>query len=94
MKYSWKFKLDTSTSIKTSNTSHIIELESNTIILWIRLEHGHKNYDDLGVARLQHSAINKDLTHKSRFELVAKVLAGNFISSASKIAHVNAAKVY
>ena len=49
-----------------------------------------KNYHDLGVARLEHSAPNKDWKPKTRFELVVKVLAGNSISSASKMAHVNA----
>lgn len=53
-----------------------------------------KNYHDLGVARLQHSAPNKDWTPKTRFELVVKVLAGNSISSVAKTLYVNAAQVY
>ena len=48
-----------------------------------------KDYDDLGVDGLKHSSTNKDWTAEKRFELVAKVLAGNSITSVAVNAHIN-----
>ncbi len=89
MKYSWEFKLECINKYK--NGEHIIHPGTpkqqkgfmNHVRGWV------KNYDDLGVDGLKHSSTNKDWTAEKRFELVAKVLAGNSITSVAVNAHIN-----
>lgn len=94
MKYSWEFKLECVNKYK--NGEHITFLGTS-------MQHhnfmGHvkawaKAYDDLGIDGLKHSSICKDWTPMKRFELVAKVLAGNSISSVAKNAHINKGQLY
>ena len=53
-----------------------------------------KNYNDLGIDGLKHSSTNINWNQEKRFELVAKVLAGNSISSVAKQAHINLGLLY
>ena len=53
-----------------------------------------KSYDDLGIDGLKHSSTNKIWTPEKRFELVAKVLAGNSITSVAKLSHINPGQLY
>ena len=53
-----------------------------------------KNYKDLGIDGLKHSNTNIEWTQEKRFELVAKVLAGNSIKSVAKQAHINDGQLY
>lgn len=53
-----------------------------------------KNYNDLGIDGLKHSSTNINWNQEKRFELVAKVLAGNSISSVAKQAHINRGLLY
>ena len=89
MKYSWEFKLECVNKYK--NGEYIMYPGTpkqrkgfmNHVRGWV------KNYDDLGVDGLKHSSTNKDWTAEKRFELVAKVLAGNSITSVAVNAHIN-----
>ena len=53
-----------------------------------------KSYDDFGIDGLKHSSTNKIWTPEKRFELVAKVLAGNSITSVAKLSHINPGQLY
>ena len=95
MKYSWKFKLECvdkykngeyiATPGKTSSQRHAL---MDHVRAWA------KAYEDLGVDGLRPSPGNKGWTAEERFELVAKVLAGNSIRSVAKDAHVNSGQLY
>lgn len=94
MKYSWEFKLECVSKYK--NGQHIetpLGCRSRSGFLahvceWV------KNYDDYGINGLKHSSTNKDWTPEERFELVARVLAGNSIRSVSKNANINNGQLY
>ena len=95
MKYSWEFKLELVNKCKNGEyiatpgkTKNQRDAFINQVRLWV------KNYDDLGVDGLKHSSTNKDWTPEERFELVAKVLAGNSIKSVAKNAHINNGQLY
>lgn len=95
MKYSWEFKLECvdkykngeyiATPGKTRNQRRTFLHQVNK---WA------KNYDDLGINGLKHSSTNKIWTPEKRFELVAKVLAGNSITSVAKKAHIDQGQLY
>ena len=93
MKYSWKFKLECVNKYK--NGEHIIfpgtPSQHHNFMYHVRA--WAMAYDDLGIDGLKHSSINKDWTPEQRFELVAKVLAGNSIQSVSKNAHINSGQL-
>lgn len=94
MKYSWEFKLECVNKYK--NGQHIDTPSGckcrrsflNHLYEWV------KNYEDLGVEGLKHTSTNKDWTSEKRFELVAKVLAGNSIAYVAKNAHINSGQLY
>lgn len=95
MKYLWEFKLECVNKYKTGEyiatpgkTKDQHDAFIKQVKLWV------KNYDDLGVDGLKHSSTNKDWTPEKRFELVAKVLAGNSIQSVAKNAHINPGQLY
>ena len=94
MKYSWEFKLEC--AIKYKNGEFItlpVGLRSRTsfmerVRLWVQL------FNDLGVDGLKHSSTSKKWTPEKRFELVAKVLAGNSVNDVAKKGHVNSGQLY
>ena len=94
MKYSLEFKLECVNKYK--NGDFIIlpsGLRSRESFM------GHvrtwsKTYDDLGIDGLKHSSTNIGWTPEQRFELVAKVLAGNSITSVAKNAHIDSGQLY
>ena len=89
MKYSWEFKLECVNKYKNGeyiNISGSPDFHHNFmkhVKTWV------KTYDDLGVEGLKHSSTNKDWTPEKRFELVAKVLAGNSINDVAKKTYIN-----
>ena len=94
MKYSWEFKLECVTKYK--NGEYITHQGT-------RRQHGNfmkhvkvwvKNYDDLGIDGLKHSSTDKNWSPEERFELVARVLAGNSIRLVAKNAHINSGQLY
>lgn len=94
MKYSWEFKLECVNKYK--NGQHIetpLGCRSRSSFL-THVHEWAKKYDDLGINGLKHSSTNKDWTPEERFELVARVLAGNSIQLVSKNAHINNGQLY
>lgn len=95
MKYTLEFKLECISKYKKGeNPNPYKRNESgytsfrNQLYLWI------KQYDDLGIKGLKHSSTNKDWNPEKRFELVAKILAGNSIASVARNAYINPGQVY
>ena len=94
MKYSWKYKLECVNKYK--NGEHITHPGTpkqhdnflNDVRKWV------KNYDDLGIDGLKHSPTNKNWSPEERFELVARVLAGNSIRLVAKNAHIDSGQLY
>ena len=84
MKYSWEFKLECVDKYKNGEyithpgTSKQRQHFMDHVRIWTN------TYDMLGIDGLKHSSTNKDWTPEKRFELVAKVLAGNSIRSVAK----------
>ena len=95
MKYSWEFKLECVNKYK--NGEYIAtpgKTRNQRIAFMHHVKEWVKNYDDLGVDGLKHSSTNKNWTPEERFELVAKVLAGNSITSVAKNAHIDSGQLY
>ena len=95
MKYSLEFKMECVQKymkgeyISTPDKVHIKrKIFLNQVRVWA------KNYKDLGIDGLKHSNTNIEWTQEKRFELVAKVLAGNSIKSVAKQAHINDGQLY
>lgn len=88
MRYDWKFKL---TCIKAYKNGQWIPTPEGVkdkcfhdkIVEWSRV------YEIHGIDGLKHSQTNKNWTLEERFELVAKVLAGNSILSVSTQAGIS-----
>ena len=84
MKYSWEFKLECVNKYKNGeyiNISGSLGFHHNFMN---HVKNWAATYDELGVDGLKHSPTNKNWTPEKRFELVAKVLAGNSIRSVAK----------
>lgn len=84
MKYSWKFKLECIEAYLKGKWIEKPECAKcstkefhDKIILWTRIYKVH------GVDGLKHNYANKEWTAEGRFELVARVLAGESITSVS-----------
>lgn len=94
MKYSWEFKLECVNKYKNGEFITLpVGLRSRTSFMerirsWVQL------FNDLGIDGLKHSSISKDWTPEERFELVAKVLAGNSVNDVAKKGHVNSGQLY
>ncbi len=95
MKYDWKFKLQCVEDYKKGIWTKKPEQSAcsdkafhNIILLWKR------KYELYGVDGLRHKQINKEWTPEERYELVAKVLAGNSISSVAVEAGINEGQLY
>ena len=93
MKFSWEFKLECVNKYK--NGEYITHPETpnkhESFMKHVRI--WAKTYDKLGIDGLKHSPTNKDWTPEKRFELVAKVLAGNSIRSVAKNAHIESGQL-
>ena len=90
MKYSWEFKLECVDKYKNGEYIATPGKTRNQRTTFLhQVNKWAKNYDDLGINGLKHSSTNKIWTPEKRFELVAKVLAGNSITSVAKKAHIN-----
>ena len=95
MKYSWEFKLECVSKYK--NREHIAtpgKRKNQRTSFMRHVREWVQNYDDLGINGLKHSSANKVWTPAKRFELVAKVLAGNSINSVARNAHINDGQLY
>ena len=94
MKYSLEFKLECVDKYK--NGEHI-DIPGSPGFHHGFMDHVRtwaKAFYDLGIDGLKHSPTNKNWTPEERFELVAKVLAGNSITAVARNAHVNSGLLY
>ena len=66
--------------------------ERNTFLNQVRC--WAKNYNDLGIDGLKHSSTNINWTQEKRFELVAKVIAGDSIRSVAKQSNIGPGLLY
>ena len=94
MKYSWEFKLECVNKYKKGEyiTYPGTPRQHDSFMQHVRK--WEKSYDDLGIDGLKHSPTNKHWTPEQRFELVAKVIAGNSIKSVAKNAYINSGLLY
>jgi len=93
MKYSLEYKLECVNKYKNGEHINHPPGKNRTTFMhyiydWV------KRYDDLGIDGLKHSSFNIVWTPEKRFELVAKVLAGNSITSVAKEAYIYAGQLY
>ena len=94
MKYSWEFKLECVNKYKngeyinTSGSPSFHHAFMQYVRTWVAA------YDELGVDGLKHSPTYKDWTPEKRFEIVAKVLAGNSITSVAKNTHISPGQLH
>ena len=94
MKYSWEFKLECVNKYKNGEYINISGSPGFRHGFMDHVRDWVATYDELGVDGLKHSPTNKDWTPENRFELVAKVLAGNSIASVAKNTHINRGQLY
>ena len=95
MKYSWEFKLECVDKYKNGEYIATPGKTRNQRTAFLhQVNEWAKNYNDLGINGLKHSSTNKIWTPEKRFELVAKVLAGNSINSVVKNAHIDKGQLY
>lgn len=95
MKYSWEFKLECVDKYKNGEYIATPGKTRNQRTTFLhQVNKWAKNYNDLGINGLKHSSTNKNWTSEKRFELVAKVLAGNSITSVAKNAHIDKGQLY
>jgi transposase len=94
VKYSWEFKLECVNKYKNGEQINFREMPKGNDSFMGQVRIWNKMYDDLGIDGLKHALTNKDWTAEKRFELVAKVLAGNSIKSVAKNAHISNGQLY
>ena len=94
MKYSWEFKLECVNKYKNGEYISFLGTPRQRDNFMSHVRAWAKAYDDLGIDGLKHSSTNKNWTSEQRFELVAKVLAGNSITSVAKNAHIDKGLLY
>ena len=95
MKYSWEFKLKCVENYKRGIRTPVPE-NCNTsqkefcrrVRLWVRV------FDIHGIDALKHKTENKVWSAEEKYDLVAKVMAGNSIKSSAIEAGINAGQLY
>ena len=93
MKYSYEFKLECVKNYKEGKQNIkpdgvTIRNFRDNVRLWVRL------FELYGPDGLKHKQFNKDWTKEERYELVAKVLAGQSCSSVAIEAGINNGQLY
>ena len=95
MKYDWKFKLKCVEEYKQGKWTEKPEWATcsderfhKKINVWAR------TYDQHGLNGLKHKSTNKEWSAEDRFELVAKVLGGNSITSVAIDAGISDGQLY
>ena len=94
MKYSWEFKLECVNKYKNGEYITHPGTPNQRLHFMDHVKIWTKYYDMLGIEGLKHSRTNKDWTPEKRFELVAKVLAGNSIKSVAENARIDSGQLY
>ena len=93
MKYSWEFKLECVNKYKNGEYINISGSPGFHHNFMDHVRDWVATYNDLGIDGLKHSSFNKNWTPEQRFELVAKVLAGNSITFVAKNAHIGSGQL-
>lgn len=93
MKYDLNFKLDCVLKYKKGRRDFVPVGKNRTTFL-SHVRNWAKTFDDLGIDGLKHSSLNKEWTAEERFNLVAKVLAGDSITNVAKNSHINSGQLY
>jgi len=93
MRYDWKFKLECIEMHKNGKWAHTPQGLNDArfhrmICEWVRIFEKH------GIDGLKHSGVNKNWTPDQRYELVAKVLVGNSITSVAIEAGIQVGQLY
>lgn len=94
MKYTWEFKFDCVTKYKNGEFITFSGTRNQRISFMSKVKLWVQNYNDLGIDGLKHSATNKRWTPEERFDIVAKVLAGNSLTSVAKLSHISPGQLY
>ena len=94
MRYSWEFKLECVNKYKNGEFIITPENIKSRESFMAHVREWVKNYDDLGINGLKHSSTDKNWSPEERFELVARVLAGNSIRLVAKNAHIDSGQLY
>ena len=94
MKYSLEFKLECVNKYKNGDFIILPPGLRSRESFMAHVRTWAKAYDDLGIDGLKHSPISKKWTPEKRFELVARVLAGNSIRLVAKNAHIDSGQLY
>lgn len=93
MKYDWKFKLDCVLKYKKGIRDFVpVGIRRDSFLSHVR--EWAKTFDDLGIEGLRHNSYNKEWTVGQRFDLVAKVLAGDSLRNVAKNAHIDSGLLY
>jgi transposase-like protein len=93
MKYTAKYKYEcVQKYLKGEHIEHLNGQSRNSFMSHVR--DWVKRYNDLGYDGLSHQAENKVWSKEERFDLVAKVLAGNSIKGTARAAYINPGQLY
>ena len=92
MKYTLEFKMECILKHKEGICESPPGLDKKSFMSHVR--DWEKIYDDFGIDGLKHRSTNKIWTKEEKFDLVAKVLAGNSISSVSRNNYINPGQLY
>lgn len=95
MKYTWQFKLECVNNYKKGITTPVPECSKMTqrtfngkVRIWVRV------FDIHGVDGLKHKSSNRIWTPEEKYDLIAKVLAGNSIKSTAFEAGISDSELY
>ena len=95
MKYTWQFKLECVKNYKKGITTPVPEYSKMTqrtfngkVRIWVRV------FDIHGVDGLKHKSSNRIWTPEEKYDLIAKVLAGNSIKSTAFEAGISDSELY
>lgn len=95
MKYTWQFKLECVNNYKKGITTPVPEYSKMTqrtfngkVRIWVRV------FDIHGVDGLKHKSSNRIWTPEEKYDLIAKVLAGNSIKSTAFEAGISDSELY
>ena len=95
MKYTWQFKLECVKNYKKGITTPVPEYSkmnqrefNRKVRVWVRV------FDIHGVDGLKHKSSNRIWTPEKKYDLIAKVLAGNSIKSTAIEAGINVGELY
>ena len=95
MKYSWEFKLECVEEYLKGRWAEKPDYSKcSTVTFHRKISEWTRLYKAHGIDGLKHSSTNKEWTAEKRFELVARVLAGESITSVAISAGIGGGQLY